>query len=427
MTNLEQSRHVFWIIVGLCAAFVHLGTAILRINSFFPTVQALDFSSYYSAAWSLRLGMSPYALSPDLLDFLAKTQGFLHTPPICASSPLWVWLLQPMTTLAFPAAAALWLLLSLMIAGFCHILLVNIAGFQSWKIGLATLPITISFGPLFLNLTLGQNALVLLLCVLVMGEALRKKTRGYKTLWIPVWILAVAAKIFPILWLGCLPFLKRWRMALTALSLCLIVFLGFAFLKPDANQDYWQRYLVGRAQQYSRGGTDIDDQSLKAFLDRVGRPSHFVVSGISVDNRREVKWELPWEISTRSIYWATAVATVLIGLWLLYSWIRHRNRDPAGVLYSLMLFTLIFFPNMQRYDHLLALPAMAWLWHNGTCGRRLAIAAYAMFALSRLNHMWPILLPSPLAPIASGFGLFGIFVLLGGVTYFLNSTDRRIQ
>ena len=245
-----------------------------------------------------------------------------------------------------------------------------------------------------------------------MGEVLRGKKRSYKALWIPVWTIAAAAKIFPILWVGCLPFFKRWRMALAASGLCLVVFLGFALLKPDANRDYWQRYLVDRAQQYSRGGTDIDDQSLKSFLDRIGRSSHFVVSGISVDERQEVKWELPWEVSTRSIYWATAAAAVLIGLWIVYSWIRCRNRDPAVALYSLMLFTLIFFPNIQRYNHLLALPVMAWLWNNGTQGRRLAIAAYALFALSRLNHIWAVLLPTPLAPIASGFGLFGIFILL---------------
>ncbi len=427
MKNFGRSWGLFWTIVALCAGFIHLGTAALRMNSFFPAVQALDFSSYYAAAWSLRLGMSPYTLSPDLLDFLAKTQNLIHTPPICASSPLWVWLLQPITAIAFPSAAALWLLLNLIIAGFCHMLLVDIAGYKSWKIVFATLPITLSFGPVFLNLTLGQNALVLLLCALVMGEAFRKQIRSYRVFWIPLWILAIAAKIFPVLWLACLPFLKRWRAALAASSLCLMVFCGFALLKRDANQDYWQRYLVGRAQQYSRGGTDIDDQSLKAFLDRIGRSGRSLVSGLSVEDRQEVKWELPWKISTQSIYWAAVVSTILIGLWLLYVWIRHRNRDPSAILYSLILFTLIFFPNMQRYDHLLALPAMAWLWNNGKCGQNLAVAAYALFALSRLNHLWAILLPSPLASLASGFGLFGIFSLLAGVLYFLHSTDRRKQ
>lgn len=427
MTKDERSWSVSWIIVALCAGFVHLGTAVLRIKSFFPTVQALDFSSYYTAAWAVRLGLSPYAPSPELLDFLAKTQSLSHTPPICASSPLWAWLMQPMTTLAFPSAAALWLVLSLMIAGFCHILLAGVAGYRGWKIVLATLPITISFGPVFLNLTLGQNALVLLLSALAMGEALKKQTGGHRVLWIPVWLLAIAAKIFPVLWLGCMPFLKRWRMALTASSFCLIVFLGSALLKPDENQDYWKRYLVNRAQQYSSGETQIDDQSLKAYFDRIGRSGHFLISGLRVDDRQEIKWELPWEVPTQAIYGATAVAVILIGLWLLNVWIRHRGRDPAGVLYSLILFTLIFFPNMQRYNHLLALPAMAWLWRTGTTGRKLAIAAYALFALSRLNHLWAALLPSPLAPLASGFGLFGVLVLLAGVLYFLHSTDRRIQ
>jgi hypothetical protein len=427
MTKIERSWRVFWAIVALCAGSVHLGTAVLRMNSFIPTVQALDFSSYYAAAWSLRLGMSPYALSPELLDFLEKTQNLSHTPPTCASSPLWVWLMQPMTTLAFPSAAAVWLLLSLIIATFCHILLADTAGYRSWKIVCATLPITLSFGPLFLNLTLGQNALVLLLCALVMAEALQKQRSRHKTLWFPVWILAIAAKIFPILWLGCLPFLKRWRMVLTAFGSCIIVFVGFVLLKPDANQDYWQRYLIGRAEQYSHGGADVDDQSLKAFLDRIGRPGQFLVSGLSVHDRQEVTWKLPWRISNYAIYWATAITAILIGVWLLYLWIRHRNRDPAAVLHSLILFTVIFFPNMQRYNHLLALPAMAWLWQNGACGRKLAIAAYALFALSRLNHLWAIFLPSPLAPIASGFGLFGIFVLLAGVICFLHSTDRRSQ
>ena len=197
MTKLKRSKNVLWTVIAIGAGFVHLGTAALRMNSFFPTVQAMDFSSYYAAAWSFRLGMPPYAFSPGLLDFLAKTQNLTHTPPLCASSPLWIWLIQPMTALAFPSSAALWLLLNLMAACICHVLLVRIAGYSGWKTVLATLPVTFSFGPLFLNLTLGQNALVLLLCALVMSTVANSNTRVNKVVWIPLWILAVAAKIFP--------------------------------------------------------------------------------------------------------------------------------------------------------------------------------------------------------------------------------------
>jgi hypothetical protein len=147
----------------------------------------------------------------------------------------------------------------------CHVLLAGIAGYRSRKIILATLPITITFGSLFLNLTLGQNAVVLLLCALIMGEALKNQSKWLSVLWIPAWTVAVAAKIFPALWLGCLPFLRRQGALLVASSFCLAAFLGLAWLKPEANRDYWQRYLIGRAEQYSRGGTDIDDQSLKGM------------------------------------------------------------------------------------------------------------------------------------------------------------------
>jgi hypothetical protein len=72
---------------------------------------------------------------------------------------------------------------------------------------------------------------------------------------------------------------------------------------------------------------------------------------------------------------------------------------------------------MQRYDHLLALPAMAWLWRRGGKGRNIAIIAYGLFALSRLNHLWAIYLPTILGSVASGFGLYGILLLFAGVTF----------
>jgi hypothetical protein len=82
-----------------------------------------------------------------------------------------------------------------------------------------------------------------------------------------------------------------------------------------------------------------------------------------------------------------------------------------------LLFTLIFFPHMERYNHLIALPALAWLWSRGIWGRKIAIMGYALFALSRLNHIWVSVLPSGLAAVATGFGLFAVLLLFSGVTY----------
>jgi ABC-type multidrug transport system fused ATPase/permease subunit len=426
MAKAARFHRSFWAIIAVLAACVHFGSAALRINSFFPSVQAYDFSSYYTAAWSIRLNMSPYSSPPEVLDYLAKTQNLLHIPPICASTPLWAWLMQPLTAFPFPSAAALWLLILIALAVCCHILLVQTAGFQSWKIIIATLPITLTFGPLFLNLTLGQNAIVLLLCALLMGKALSNHARCFQILWIPLWLAAVAAKILPVLWLGCLPFLKQRRTLLLAFSLCLATFLAMVWLEPESN-DYWQRYLIGRAEHYSQGGNDIDDQSLKAFIGRIARPSQFEISGINLPKKQTLNWNFPWEFSSGFVYGLSAVIVILIGLLLLYSWVRSRNRYPTGELYSLILFTLVFFPNMQRYNHVLALPAIAWLWNRGPRCRNLTIAAYALFALSRLNHIWAALLPSLLASVASGFGLCGILLLLIGVAHELQSHSGQIH
>jgi len=426
--TMNQNRYYskwIWLCVLLAASVIHFGTAALRLNGF----NALDFSSYYAAAASSSLDISPYPFSPEWIDFLVETKDLPERVPRFNSAPLWAWLLQPLAHLPFPYAAVLWLLILGVVVVFCHILLVRIAGYEDWKITAATLPITATFGPMFLNLTLGQNAAILLLCALIMGEALRTRSRFMKILWIPLWIVAVAGKIFPALWLGARPFLKRPRTLLAALGLFAMVFLAIAWLKPTVNKSYWQRYFIGRAQKYTSISAGIDDQSMRAYLDRITQSSRFGFHGIDVRERHRVTWKAPWELTDRAVFAATAALAVLMGIWLIYSWVRSRSRSPDGELYSLILFVLIFFPNIQRYNHVLALPAMAWLWQRGPWGRKLAIAGYALFALSRLNHAWAVYLPTTLAIPASGFGLFGVMLLFFGTTLsFLKSCgDKPLQ
>jgi hypothetical protein len=412
MIKADRFRKAFWAFLLLSAGVIHFGTAAVRINGF----HSVDFSSYYAAASSIRLDISPYPFSPELLAFLAETQDMPEKVPLFNSPPLWAWLLQPLTVLPFPSAAALWLLILAGIVICCHILLAKNAGYGDWRIILATLPITVTFGPMFLNLTLGQNAAVILLSALIMGKAVRNRSRCFAALWIPSWIVAVAGKIFPVLWLACPPFLKRPRAFIIASGLCVAAFGGMAWLKPAVHDSYWKHFIINRAQLYGREGTGIDDQALSAYLNRIAKSGSFEFQGLAVHEKHRVIWDPPWEFSARSIHRVSAAVVALLGIWMLYSWIRSRNRDPEGELYSLILFTLIFFPHMQRYNHLLALPAMAWLWRRGSWGRNLTTGAYAVFALSRLNHAWAIYLPSTPASLASGFGLFGILMLFIGVT-----------
>ena len=417
MRIVNQSRW-FWVGVFIAGAILHFGTAVLRLNSFFPSPQALDFSSYYAGAWSLRWQLSPYNWSSELLAFLSETQQLNFNPPTHNSSPLWPLLLQPITLLNFPAAAILWLFILLLIVIVCHILLLKIAGYTSWKTILATLPITLTFGPLFLNLTLGQNGIFLLLSVLLTGIALERRERAFQAeIWtVLIWIIAVGAKVYPIIWIGNLPFLKRWRLLATSLILLLLVFATVFLFIPEVSADYWIEFLPGRTEGFA-AQVSIDDQSLSGFLSRIGQTNRYSFPGLTIEDKHDVIWQFPWDFSSQTIQFISISLLILLGGWLAFSWIRSKGNQPVGILFGLVLFSLLPLPHMARYNHILALPAMAWLWQEGSHFRKLVITAYLLFGLSRLNHLWAILLPSPLGPVASGFGLFGVFILLAGITY----------
>lgn len=428
IADLMGSKWWLWLSCFAGTALIHLGTAILRLNSFFPFPQALDFSSYYAAAWSTRLKLSPYPWSEDLLKFLAETQNLAITPPIHNSLPLWSWLLQPITILPFPSAAILWLFFLLILVVYCHVVIMRIAGYKNWKVVALTLPITLTFGPLFLNLTLGQNGIFLLLSVLLMGKTLKNGSGYLEISALVTWVVAVGAKIYPVLWIGCLPLFKRWRTFAIAIVLVTATFGFLALLEPEINFHYWFTFLPNQTREFA-SRVSIDDQSLCGFLTRIGTSNSYTFPGLDIKDSHEVTWYLPWNFSTQSIRYFSSVLILILGGWLMFSWIRNNTKDPDGILYSLALYSLLLFPHMERYNHILALPAMAWLWKQKTLYRNLTVVAYGMFGLSRLNHLW-VLFPSPIGPLLSGFGLFGVLILMLALSHSLiqhKSTRRTGQ
>jgi hypothetical protein len=424
-TKRWSNNRWVWLAYFTGAASIHLGTALLRLNSFFPFPQSLDFSSYYAGAWSARLGLSPYPWPEELLKFLAQTQALAFTPPPHNSSPLWSWLLQPITLLPFPAAATLWLFCLLILVVGCHVMLMRMAGYHNWKIVALTLPMTLTFGPLFLNLTLGQSGIFLLLSVLLLGEILKKRSGYLAVAALVIWVVACGAKIYPVLWIGCFPLLKRWRTFITAGALCITAFGLVALLEPKTNADYWFHFLPNQTREFA-GGISVDDQSLNGFLSRVMTSNSYTLPGLDVQERQEVKWVLPWNFSAQSIRYFSLALILLLGTGIVFSWIRNNRQAPEGILYSGMLFSLLLFPHMERYNHILALPALFWLWKQKAPYRNLAIIVYGLFGLSRLNHLWA-LLPSPLGPLATGFGLLGVLALLGGISFALVHSKNLLE
>jgi hypothetical protein len=417
----------WWLWSGclVLAVAINLATAVLRLDSFFPTPRSIDLSSYYAGAWSLRLHLSPYPWSEGLLRFLGETQNLAVENTPLNSPPLWPWLLQPLTLLSFPAAAVAWLFLLLLTVGCSHVLLLRIAGYHDWRTVALTLPFTLTFGPLFLNLTIGQNGPFLLLAALLLGEALRNRSGKRKLLAaMAVWVVAVAGKIYPALWIGCLPLLKRWRLFAGAVALCLAAFAVVAVLAPQASHDYWFNTLLNQTKAYS-SEVSINDQSLNGYLKRVGASGTYAFPGLNVDEWPEEAWSWPWEFSAAAIRIFSSLILLGVGLFLAYAWRRNQARDPDAALYSTVLFTLLLVPHLERYNHIVALPALAWLWGAGGGYRRLAIAAFGLFALSRLTHLWAALsLPGGL--LASGFGLFAVLVLILGIPHRLVKTAKPI-
>jgi len=425
MIPTRPLRWWLWLAGFAGAASIHLGTALLRLNSFFPFPQALDFSSYYAGAWSARLGLSPYPWPEELLKFLAQTQSLAFTPPPHNSSPLWAWLLQPITLLPFPAAATLWLFLLLIIVVCCHVGMTRLAGYTNWKIIALTLPITLTFGPLFLNLTLGQGGVFLLLSVLLLGEILKDRPWYLEISTLVMWVIACGIKIYPVLWIGCFLLFKRWHTFIIAGVLCVTAFGLVALEEPKTNADYWFNFLPNQTREFA-DGAGVDDQSLNGFLSRVGTSNHYTFPGVDVHESREVTWVLPWNFSAQSIRYLSFGLISLLGVGVVFSWVRNNSQAPQGVLYSLALFSLLLFPHMERYNHILALPALFWLWKQKGSYRHLAIIAYGLFGLSRLNHLWA-LLPSPLGPLATGFGLLGVLTLIVGLSFALVHSKNPLQ
>lgn len=415
LTSLLGPRARLWAAIAFGAFLIHAGTALLRIGSFFPTPQAYDFSSYYAGAWSLRLDASPYAWTDTFLGFLQAEQAVAAPPPAHNSTPLWAWLMQPWTLLRFPAAATLWTLALLALSVYGHVRLAEIAGIgQRRHIGW-TLPLTLTFGPLFLNLTLGQNGILLLVSLLLSAAALRVRQTGPRLIAILLWVAAVGAKIYPALWVGSLFFARRWRAFAAALLACGVAFGTIWLLEPAVSREYWLAFLPRQARDFATG-VSIDDQALAAYLIRLGASSQYGFADISARGIAQVTWRMPWEIPATTMRIVAYAVLALIGGALAWIWWRSAAQQPAGALFSAALYSLLVFPHMDRYNHVVALPALAWLW---ACGRRcrvIAIMAYALFALSRLNQIWTRL-PAPLGPIATGFGLIAVLLLLAAMAY----------
>jgi hypothetical protein len=409
-----MARRKWWVCALMAVGLVaHFGTAALRVQTFFPYPKLLDFSAFYVSARALRQGLSPYGLSEELLRAVQTENDMPFRPPPIYNPPIWPWLLQPLASVDFVAAAYIWLLIHLVLLAWVAVAMTGIAGYENWRTVVAIFLGALTFGPVFLDLTLGQTSVILLALSVAIGRWLRP---GKERPFLAAIAMGVAAgaKLFPLVWLGAPALLRRWRMLVLGV-LATLLFFGLGFLvAPQGNWDYWFRYLPERITSASgRGG--LDDQSLVAWLDRLGRSQTYSVPGINAGESVTRTWDPPWSVGPRVLRWSGYLLSALLGLPVLIVFVRIAPDQREGGFYLWVLYALLIFPHVERYNHALLLPAMAWLWGQGERQRLGVVLAYVLTGLSRLNHLWVMLLPVPWGPLASGFGTCAVLLLVGSM------------
>ena len=407
VNTMQFSLCILFTGVGL---LMHGGTALLRLNLLLPVPRAMDFAAFYAGAYMFATGQSPYVWSPADAEILQRWIGLGFAPPV--STPGWLLVMAPLVAFSFPLASAIWLLLLVMLVAWSASRLTEFAGYRSLAVKFIVFLLVITFGPTFLTLSLGQNSILLLVAVLLAADYLRTSQARYFVLTSFSWALAILAKLFPVLWFGILLLLGRIRLLVVIAAFVLLISGIAQWVAPVAGADYWTSFFGAQMTQYSDEG-GIDDQSLVSWFLRIGRPQTYNLSGISVENQHRIEWDPPWNLSSATLILGAYVVLAVVTVLVVYVIWRQRGGDPEGMLFLWVLLTTLLVPHMVRYNHVLLLPAMAWLWQKGKAARVAVCLAYALTGADRLTHLWALLAPAPLAAFASGFGIVATFMLLG--------------
>ncbi len=407
----EFCRNPIVFALGMAGFALHAGSAALRIARFFPYPQLLDFSGFYAASAALRAGLNPYTAPNAFIDSLRMAQHIPFRPPLIYNPPFWAWLLQPFTCFFFPVSAWLWVIFNLGILGCCVMALSKLAAVRGMnqRLGLGILVLT--FGPVVLDISLGQTSIVLLAGALAIGQLLDRRSRISEWGIGIIQALLVGVKLFPVIWLGAFVLLHRWRMV----GLCFLLTAGILsslwVAYPPANRLYWQGFLGGRLES-ALTAPGIDDQSLTACLQRLMLSERYIVPALRPEVRDTIQWQPPLTIFPawpRYISHAISIILLLQCAFLLW---RLPGGDLQAGFFLWLVLGLVILAHIERYNHALLLPALAWLWGRGQHTHSLVIAVYFLCGISRLNHLWVIALHYPWAAVISAAGL-GAVVLAG--------------
>ena len=353
------------ILVPLWASVV-IGVVIL-IAALPGRARKWDYSVYYSSALAMREGMNPYT---DDLTPLAHSLGFeLDKINHATDPPTFVMCFVPLTLLPTRSGFYVWTAINALAFLISLVLLFRWTPGLSRDGALAVAALIILFPPVTDHLVWGQNKMLVLLMFVLM---LRWIERGKDAPAGLILAFASLLRVFPLLFVGYLILMKRWRV-LTYTMVGLVVG-GLATVALVG---------IGRSLSFLLASGYLTQQWAQALPGNIAFPTtvsrmFWYFFGVHLGTT------LDW--TRRAASWAAELA--LLGLTVKATVARASRDDPDGRLFSLWIMTAILVSPTSWFYYLVLLTIpmvrLSAAAANNRTSRRALWAGVACYTLAWL-------------------------------------------
>jgi alpha-1,2-mannosyltransferase len=385
----------------------------ITVSDLVPIPPQIDFAAYYLAAHAIRGGEDPY--DPAVLARLSASHGVpAHTPYIYP--PFLAVAIQPLASLSYPVAAAIWLALSAAALVAALVLLRSIVDIPDRLFPFAVGAVFVLPAVQY-TLELGQiNHFILLL---VVAAAVQTSPR-----WSGILIgTAAALKVFPAVF-GAV-FLRRKHFGAAAAAVLVAV------LATLASAAYTSGTVGGWIRNVAPGinGARMvtpNNQSLEAVSARFFAPHTFEAIAVSPS--------VPTTINLPPVVHAPGYASIIAsaaGLLVIVLTARALvfTRAVPGAMAHYARFALvttavlIVLPVVWDHYYVLLLLPAAVLYRSRD--RRLRVALLTATALILLHRYWRLTMYAR-SPVLLSAGLAGVFTLWGALLVDLTKTKSLV-